>query len=255
MLGGFGMSFMNKVVIVTGAANGIGRAIAAAYAENAAKVLIADVDETAGKQTEIELKQMAKDILFVKTDVRKEGDIITLMETAKKKYGRIDVLINNAGKGLFKSLYEVTLEEWDDIIQTNLRSVFLCSREAAKYMRENEEGGAIINMASTRAIMSEPNSEGYAATKGGIVAITHALAASLSEDQITVNAISPGWIHTGDYSQLTEMDHHQHFSKRVGRPDDIARACLYLTARENNFVTGINLVVDGGMTKKMIYEE
>jgi NAD(P)-dependent dehydrogenase (short-subunit alcohol dehydrogenase family) len=249
------MDFINKVVIVTGAAKGIGRAIAAAYAENGAKVVIADIDETAGKQTEAELKPWGENILFVKTDVKKEDDIINLMETAKKTYGRIDVLINNAGKGLFKSLYEVTVEEWDDIIQTNLRSVFLCSREAAKYMRENQEGGAIVNIASTRALMSEPNSEGYAATKGGIVAITHALASSLSNDRITVNAISPGWIHTGDYSQLTGIDHNQHFSKRVGKPDDIARACLYLTARENNFVTGINLVVDGGMTKKMIYEE
>lgn len=249
------MNFINQVVVVTGAAKGIGRGIAAAYVENGAKVVIADVDEAAGIQTEAELKQMGADILFVKTDVKKEDDIINLMETAKKTYGRIDVLINNAGKGLFKSLYEVTVEEWEDIIQTNLRSVFLCSREAAKYMRENQEGGAIVNIASTRAIMSEPNSEGYAATKGGIVAITHALASSLSNDRITVNVISPGWIHTGDYSQLTETDHNQHFSKRVGRPDDIARACLYLTARENNFVTGINLVVDGGMTKKMIYEE
>ncbi|MEH7009428.1 glucose 1-dehydrogenase [Neobacillus niacini] len=249
------MSFTNKVVIVTGAANGIGRAIAAAYADKGAKVLIADVEETAGKQTELELKQMGTDVLYLKTDVKSESDIINLMETAKKTYGRIDVLINNAGKGLFKSIYEVTVEEWDDIIQTNLRSVFLCSREAAKYMRENKQGGAIVNMASTRAIMSEPNSEGYAATKGGIVAITHALAATLSEDRITVNAISPGWIHTGDYSQLTPNDHEQHLSKRVGKPDDIARACLYLTEHENDFVTGINLIVDGGMTRKMIYEE
>lgn len=246
---------MNKVVVVTGAAKGIGRGISAAYAENGAKVVIADVDETAGKQTESELKNMGEDILFVKTDVKKEDDIMNLMKTAKKTYGQIDVLINNAGKGLFKSLYDVSVEEWDDIIQTNLRSVFLCSREAARYMRENQEGGAIVNIASTRALMSEPNSEGYAATKGGIVAITHALASSLSDDKITVNAISPGWIHTGDYSQLTDIDHNQHFSKRVGKPEDIARACLYLTARENNFVTGVNLVVDGGMTKKMIYEE
>lgn len=249
------MTFTNKVIIVTGAANGIGRGIASAYAEKGAKVLLADVEETAGLQTESALKQTGADVVFVKTDVRSESDIINLMETAKKTFGRIDVLINNAGKGLFKSVYEVTVEEWDDIIQTNLRSVFLCSREGAKYMRDNEEGGAIVNIASTRAMMSEPNSEGYAATKGGIVAITHALAASLGEDRITVNAISPGWIHTGDYSQLTNIDHEQHLSKRVGKPDDIARACLYLTAKENDFVTGVNLVVDGGMTKKMIYEE
>ncbi|MDM5330590.1 glucose 1-dehydrogenase [Neobacillus sp. CF12] len=249
------MTFTNKVVIVTGAANGIGRGIASAYAEKGATVLLADVEEAKGKQTESALKQTGAEVFFVKTDVRSESDIINLMETAKRTYGRIDVLINNAGKGLFKSVYEVTVEEWDDIIRTNLRSVFLCSREAAKFMRDNEDGGTIVNIASTRAIMSEPNSEGYAATKGGIVAITHALAASLSEDRITVNAISPGWIHTGDYSQLTPLDHEQHFSKRVGKPDDIARACLYLTAKENDFVTGINMVIDGGMTRKMIYEE
>ena len=249
------MDFRNKVVIVTGGAKGIGRGIVSAYAQKGAKVLIADVDEVEGKQTELVLRQSDKDVLYIKTDVRNESDIMNLMVKAKETYGRVDILINNAGKGLFKSLYDVTVEEWDDIIQTNLRSVFLCSREAAKYMRENEEGGAIVNMASTRAIMSEPNSEGYAATKGGIVAITHALASSLSEEKITVNAISPGWIHTGDYSQLTAIDHQQHLSQRVGKPDDIARACLYLTAKENDFVTGINLIVDGGMTRKMIYEE
>ncbi|WHZ02124.1 glucose 1-dehydrogenase [Neobacillus sp. YX16] len=249
------MSFTNKVVVVTGGANGIGRGVVSAFAKKGAQVLIADVDENAGKETESELKQEGFDVLFVQTDVRIPSDISNLMKTAKNTFGRVDVLINNAGKGLFKSLYEITVDEWDDIIQTNLRSVFLCSREAAKYMRDNKEGGAIVNIASTRAMMSEPNSEGYAATKGGIVAITHALAASLSNERITVNAISPGWIHTGDYSQLTTLDHEQHLSNRVGRPEDIARACLYLTAKENDFVTGINLVVDGGMTRKMIYEE
>jgi hypothetical protein len=122
-------------------------------------------------------------------------------------------------------------------------------------MRENDKGGAIVNIASTRALMSEPHSEAYAASKGGIVAITHALAASLSNEHITVNAISPGWIETGDYSQLTDKDHNQHLSKRVGKPEDIAKGCLYLTSEENDFVTGINLIIDGGMTRKMIYEE
>jgi hypothetical protein len=249
------MDFINKVVIVTGAASGIGLGVAKAYAEKGAKVIIADVDEKLGNQAAKQMVNHSSEVLFVHTDVRKEVDIIDLMKVAQNTYGRIDIVINNAGKGLFKSPYEVTIGEWDDIVNTNLRSVFLCSREAAKYMRENDDGGSIVNIASTRAIMSEPNSEGYAATKGGIVAITHALAASLSEDRITVNAISPGWIHTGDDSQLTAIDHEQHLSKRVGKPSDIARACLYLSAKGNNFVTGINLVVDGGMTKKMMYEE
>jgi len=249
------MAFTNSVVLVTGAGQGIGRGVSLAYAEKGAKVVVADIGSEAGKETVRQIKENGGEALFVQTDVRKEADIIHLIELTKNTYGKIDILINNAGIGGFTRFYDLSMEQWDDVINTNLRSVFLCSREAAKYMRENETGGAIVNIASTRAIMSEPNSESYAATKGGIVAITHALAATLSEDRITVNAISPGWIHTGDYSQLSAADHAQHFSKRVGKPEDIARACLYLTAKENGFVTGINLVVDGGMTRKMIYEE
>jgi NAD(P)-dependent dehydrogenase (short-subunit alcohol dehydrogenase family) len=249
------VGFFHKTVIITGAGNGIGRGIAELYAEKGANVVLADINEEAGKETAAMIKAQGGESVFVPTDVREEADIVHLMKIAMQTYGQIDILINNAGKGVWKSLYDITLEEWEDVIQTNLRSVFLGSREAAKYMRANKDGGAIVNIASTRAIMSEPHSETYAASKGGIVALTHALAASLSEDYITVNAISPGWIETGNYAKLTRIDHEQHFSKRVGKPADIARACIYLTAKENDFVTGINLVVDGGMTRKMIYEE
>lgn len=242
-------------MIVTGAGNGIGKGIALLYAEKGANVIVADVDEKAGAKTVDAIKEKGGNALFVKTDVRDEEEIVRLMEIANLTFGRIDILINNAGVSVFKSPFELPIEEWDDIINTNLRSVFLASREAAKYMRKNKAGGSIVNIASTRAIMSEPNSEAYAASKGGIIALTHALAASFSEYRITVNAISPGWIETGDYSKLRKIDHEQHLSKRVGKPDDIARACFYLTAKENDFVTGVNLIVDGGMTRKMIYEE
>lgn len=211
------MDFLNKTVIVTGAGQGIGKGIALLYAEKGANVVIADIDEIAGSKTVDVIKEKEGNALFVKTDVKVEDDIIRLMEIANLTFGQIDILINNAGKSVFKSPYELSIEEWDDIINTNLRSVFLASREAAKYMRNNKEGGSIVNIASTRAIMSEPNSEAYAATKGGIVALTHALAASFSADRITVNAISPGWIETGDYSKLRKIDHEQHLSKRVGR--------------------------------------
>ncbi len=220
------MEFTEKVVIVTGGANGIGKGIASAFAKNGAKVVIADVAEEAGKHTSTEINQNGGEAIFIKTDVRIEANIIRLMEAVYESYGRIDILINNAGKGLFKSLYDVTVEEWDDIINTNLRSVFLCSREAAKWMRKNKSGGSIVNIASTRALMSEPNSEGYAATKGGIVAITHALAASLSEERITVNAISPGWIHNGAESKLTAIDHQQHFSN-VSERQSISQMPVY----------------------------
>ncbi len=239
-----------QVVIVTGASHGIGRGIAEAYVAKGAQVILADMNEELGK----EVSQQLKRSVFIKTDVRKEEEVKNLIEQTITQFGRIDILINNAGKSDFKPLFELSLSEWDDVINTNLRSVFLCSREAAVHMREQDGGGSIVNIASTRATMSEPNSEAYAATKGGIVAITHALAATLSEHHITVNAISPGWIETGDYSELRDIDHEQHLSGRVGTPSDIAKACLYLTDPQNDFVTGINLVVDGGMTRKMIYE-
>lgn len=242
--------FTNKTVVVTGAAQGIGKGIATAYAKAGAHVVIADLNEE-GMQLAGELRTDGYSALFIKTDVREEQSVQRLMEQAFKHFGSLDILINNAGKSPFKSLFELTVEEWDDTIHTNLRSVFLCAREAAKYM----QGGAIVNLASTRAFMSEPHSEAYAASKGGILALTHALAASLSPHNITINSISPGWIETSDYSTLRDVDHAQHFSNRVGTPDDIARACFYLTQENNNFVTGTNITIDGGMTKKMIYEE
>ncbi len=248
------MGFEQKCVIVTGSGQGIGKAVAEMYAEKGAKVILADIDAAAGARAADSLKERGLDAVFITADVRKEEDVVKLMASAKTSLGRIDILINNAGKGLFKSPYEVSVSEWDDLIATNLRSVFIASREAAKIMRDHG-GGAIVNIASTRAMMSEPHSEAYAASKGGIVGITHALAASFAPDNITVNAISPGWIETGDYSSLREIDHAQHFSGRVGEPDDIGRACLYLTDPANRFVNGVNLVVDGGMTRKMIYEE
>ncbi|MFJ7184368.1 glucose 1-dehydrogenase [Lysinibacillus xylanilyticus] len=247
--------FKDLVVVVTGGAQGIGRGIVQEYARNGANVVIADINKELGQQLEMDLLAQSHSVLFVETDVTKEQDIVSLMQKVVDHFGTIHILINNAGKFQHKSLYDLTLDEWNDMFQTNLTSVFLCSREAAKVMRANANGGSIVSIASTRAEMSEPHTEAYAATKGGIVALTHALARSLGPDNITVNCISPGWIETGDYEQLRKNDHEQHLSGRVGVPADIAQACLYLTSPTNNFVTGINLTVDGGMTKKMMYEE
>ena len=249
------MDLAGKVVVVTGAANGIGKEIAKSYAQNGATVVLADMNEKAGKEAAGIILNKGGKAEFVITDVSSEESVQHLFSHVSEKYAKVDVLINNAGKSVFKDFFELSVEEWDDVLNTNLRSVFLCSKEAAKLMCKAGTGGSIVNIASTRALMSEPNSEAYAASKGGMVAITHALAASLGEYGITVNAISPGWIETGEYESLREKDHQQHFSGRVGKPADIARACLYLTSTENNFITGTNLVVDGGMTRKMIYEE
>lgn len=247
------MLYKDKTIIITGGGRGIGKSIAKAYAQEGANVVIAEKTVELGKNTEQEILLEGGKALFIQTDVSNPGDIVNMISQSREMFGRIDVLINNAGFGIWKSIYDISLNEWEDVINTNLRGTFLCSRAAAQVMRITG-GGSIINIASTRATMSEPNSELYAASKGGVVSLTHALAASLASDHIQVNCISPGWIETGDYSKLREIDHLQHFSNRVGKPGDIARACLFLTNLENNFINGQNIVVDGGMTKKMIYE-
>lgn len=247
------MNYKDKVVIVTGGARGIGRAIAMAYAAEGASVIIGDIESSSAGETLRLIEENGGAGYFVETDLSIPDHVVNLISETEKRFSSIDILINNAAVSEQKSPYDLSVDEWDRIINTNLRSVFLCSREAAKVMRKNKKG-SIVNISSTRAFMSEPATEAYAASKGGIVAITHALAASFASDNIQVNCISPGWIETGDYNSLSKSDHEQHLSGRVGTPDDIARACLYLTDEKNNFVNGANLVIDGGMTRKMIYE-
>ncbi|MFF3022396.1 SDR family NAD(P)-dependent oxidoreductase [Gottfriedia sp. NPDC057948] len=244
--------FKGKSIIITGGANGIGEGIAFAFGKLGAIVFIADVNEQKGHRVVKKIEENGGRAIFFKTDVSKEEDIINLIRNVIDNIGKLDILINNAGISAFKPFLSLSTDEWDQVINTNLRSVFISSREAAKVMNN---GGRIINMASTRAIMSEPNSEAYAASKGGIVSITHSLAASLQPNGITVNCISPGWIQVDQNEELKETDHLQHWSNRVGKPEDIAKACIYLADPENNFINGQNIIIDGGMTRKMIYEE
>jgi NAD(P)-dependent dehydrogenase (short-subunit alcohol dehydrogenase family) len=248
------MKFQDKTVVITGSANGIGRGLAEAYALSGARVILSDVQEEQGNLAASILKEEGLNAIFVPCDVRKEEDIKRLMNQAVQYAGTIDILINNAGVSRWKSPYELTVEDWDDVINTNARSCFLATREAAVHMKKSGNGGAVVNMSSTRSIMSEPNSEAYAASKGAIVALSHAMAVSLGPDGIRVNCISPGWIETGNYDELRSADHKQHPAGRVGIPADIAKACFYFTDPDNDFVTGAHLVVDGGMTRKMIYE-
>jgi NAD(P)-dependent dehydrogenase (short-subunit alcohol dehydrogenase family) len=243
-----------RIAIITGAGKGIGKAIAKAFALENYRVVLADINAENGEKVAGEIRESGGEAFFHFCDVSKKIELEQLMLLVFQKSGRIDVLINNAGISEFCDPLEINEETWDRILGTNLKGQFFASREAAKRMKQHG-GGAIINIASTRAIMSEPNSEAYAASKGGILSLTHAMAASFSKYNITVNAILPGWIETGDYSALKESDHSQHFSNRVGKPDDIARACIFLANPENNYITGSQLVIDGGMTRKMIYEE
>jgi NAD(P)-dependent dehydrogenase (short-subunit alcohol dehydrogenase family) len=246
------MTFTDNIVVITGAGKGIGKAIAAMYAAHGAQVVIAEKEARDGEAAARSIAEQGGRAVFIQTDVSLPDDIERLMQEVDRRWGRLDILVNNAGISMWKSPFDLTVDEWDRVVNTNLRSAFLCSREAAKLMLKTG-GGAIVNIASTRAHMSEPHSEAYAASKGGLLALTHALAVSLGPNRIRVNAISPGWIETGEYDALRPEDHAQHPAGRVGTPDDIARACLYLTQTGSEFITGTELVIDGGMTRKMIY--
>ena len=245
------MEPVNKKIIVTGGGKGIGREIARAFAATRSEVMVADKDHKAGSECAEAIISSGNRAFFCHADISVPSDIENLIRISVEKMGGIDILVNNAGLGIWKPPASISVDDWDYVINTNLRGTFLCSREAASVMKMRG-GGLIINLASTRALMSEANSEAYAASKGGIIALTHALAASYSKDNIRVNCISPGWIETGDYKKLRKIDHTQHFSGRVGKPSDIAGACLYLA--ENDFVNAANIIIDGGMTRKMIYE-
>lgn len=247
-------AYSGKNVIITGAAQGIGKALAQGYAQQGAHVIAVDHQESVLNAVVNELLTQGLSAKSYACDLSQANDIKSLLQTLEASYDAIHGLINNAGLGVWKDPLELDIDEWDYVLNTNLRGTFLMSRGVVPLMKA-AGGGAIVNMASTRAIMSEPNSEAYAASKGGILSLTHALAVSLGAYGITVNAISPGWIETGDYEALRDIDHAQHPAGLVGKPSDIVRTCMYFTDFTNKFVTGTNIFVDGGMTRKMFYEE
>ena len=251
-----------KVVAITGGAQGIGRGIAFAFAEAGYAVSLADPDAAAGAEALSKVEERGAKGLYAEIDVAREEDVRRWIERTVDELGCPDVLVNNAGIARNAPFLELAPDDFDRVIAVNLRGAFLCTQAAARHMVERGRGGAIINIASTRAFMSEPGTEAYTASKGGIVALTHATAISLGPHGIRVNAVSPGWIETRDWQYAprvetpvhSERDRLQHPVGRVGRPEDIAEACLFL-AEHAGFMTGQNITLDGGMTVKMIYEE
>lgn len=240
-------------VFVTGGAAGIGKAIVKAFRAAGHRVAFCDRNETAGKETALQTGTA-----FFPVDVSDKDTLENCMRQLFAEWGDLDVLVNNAGISRFSPITETGVEDFDRILSVNLRPAFITSRLLALHRQSLDMPnpfGRIINICSTRYLMSEPGSEGYAASKGGIYSLTHALALSLAPWHITVNSISPGWIETHDYGRLRPEDHEQHPSGRVGKPEDIARMCLFLCQDENDFLNGENITIDGGMTKKMIYTE
>lgn len=229
-----------RVALVTGGARGIGRAVAARLAADGWRVVVADREGAEGVPGRL-----------VGADVSDEAAVGRLVEGIAAQEGRLDALVCNAGFMIRKPIRALSLGEWNAVLGTNLTSAFLLAKAAEAMLRAAR--GTIVTIASTRAHQSESDTESYSASKGGLMALTHALAISLGPE-VRVNCVSPGWIDTKGEA-LRPEDHAQHPAGRVGRPEDVAALVAWLVGPESGFVTGAEFLTDGGMTRKMIYAE
>lgn len=247
---------MKPHIIITGGAQGIGKITTIELLKQDYCISVFDEDIEALNEMRAEINSEQCSIYHV--NVADEKNVTNAISESVKTFGSLYGLINNAGISINKPITELTLNEWQKVIGTNLTGAFLCSKYALPYLEKSK--GCVINLASTRAFQSEPNTEAYSASKGGIFAFTHALAMSAAPN-VRVNCISPGWIDVSgvkktsvaQQANLSKSDHEQHPAGRVGNGEDIARTILFLLDKRNDFITAQNFVIDGGKTRKMIY--
>lgn len=249
------MRLENKVAIITGAGSGIGKASAKLFAKEGAKVVVADLNEEGGQQTVSEIKDGGGEAIFVKTDVSKAEDIDAMVLKCVETYGELDILFNNAGVVSMGKIDATTEEDWQKVIDVDLKGVFLGCKRAIPEM-EKVGKGKIISTASIAGLVGFDGVAAYCAAKGGVVNLTRELALECAPKKINVNAIAPGVIETAmtkdilaDPTQKAGMQAGTPYP-RLGEPEDIAYAALYLASDESDFVTGHTLVVDGGWTAK-----
>ncbi len=250
------MNIKDKVALITGAAKGIGKGCASVFAEAGAYVAVVDIDEKAGPTTVDEIREAGGKAQFFRCDVSKTEEVQALIRAVLEELGRIDILFNNAGYHISKNVEQTSEEEWDYIINTNLKSVFLCSKFAMPHLRETK--GCIINTSSMVGIVGQSSAGAYAASKGGIVAMSKGMALDFAKDGIRVNCICPGWIQTplsedwfgqqDDPDAAREYIYSRHPFGRIGTVEECGRAALFLASSDAAFVTGVALGVDGGIT-------
>jgi NAD(P)-dependent dehydrogenase (short-subunit alcohol dehydrogenase family) len=238
-----------KLAVVTGGGHGIGKGIVNKLLKEQCLVVALDVNPHYLSELKNENNAYSGQLETFVCDVGNPDEVQNTIKQIDALYGRIDYLVNNAGISRFESIETMSVETWNRILSVNLSGMFYMVKFGKPLFSEKS---AIVNIASTRALMSEPDGEAYGASKGGIVALTHALAISLGP-KTRVNCISPGWIVTNENENLSDTDISQHPAGKVGIVDDIAETVLFLLGEKAAFITGQNIVVDGGMTKKMIY--
>lgn len=235
---------MQRGILITGGAHGIGKQICLDFLRQGDKVCFIDINEEASKRFESEYH----DLYYYYGDVANPDTLKNYVDFAKKRLGRIDVLVNNACKGMRGILSDIDYNTFDYVLSIGLKAPYELSRLCKEELIKNK--GKIINIASSRAFQSEPDSEAYASAKGGIVALTHALAISLGPD-VLVNYIAPGWINVDEIENFGELDKASLPAGKVGTPKDISKMVLFLCGQD--FITGETITIDGGMNKRMIY--
>jgi NAD(P)-dependent dehydrogenase (short-subunit alcohol dehydrogenase family) len=249
------MQLQDKVAIITGAATGIGRATALLFAKEGASVVVADINEDDAQRTVADIEDKGGSARFVQTDVSEAEGVQALMERSAEEMGGIDVIVNNAGAQRSGAVTEFEESEWDLLMRVNPRSCFLGAKYGVPYLRERG-GGSIVNVSSLAGLKGGPGMTAYSASKGAIIAFTRALAEELAPDNIRANSVCPGWIDTpfnepaiefmGGRAQQEEMVQQTVPLKRQGRPEEIAPGILYLASDASSYVTGQELVIDGG---------
>jgi len=248
---------MAKICVITGGASGIGRCLVEKFAESGMTVIFVDKNQEVVLKTQKAMREKVLPVEGFCGDIAEEAVLKAFSDHVISEYGKVDVLINNACLSRRGILSGCSYEDFNYVLKVGVTAPYML---ASLFLNAFSEGGSIINITSTRAFMSQQDTESYTAAKGGITALTHALAVSLA-GKVRVNSIAPGWIDTWEYhddvekTEYSRGDQEQHLSKRVGTPEDIANAALFLCDERNSFIDGHNITVDGGMTKQMIYHD
>lgn len=250
------MLFQGQVVLITGASSGIGRAAAVAFAKEGARLMLADVNAEGGAETAQLAREFSADVAYITCDVSRDNEVKTMLDAVIQHFGHLDVAVNNAGVG--GQMMPIQMQDeatFDFVMNVNVKGVWLCMKHEVPMLRQNENGGSIVNIASVAGLLGLPNNSPYCASKHAVIGLTRSVALEVASKRVRVNAVCPSYINTPmvsamleDQPRLTDNVHQASPMRRLGTPEEVAEAILWLASSKASFVNGIALAADGGLT-------